>query len=487
MLVATAGHVDHGKTALVRALTGVETDRLPEEKRRGLTVDLGFAYSPIGGGVVGFVDVPGHERFVRNMLAGVASVDLALLVVAADDGPMPQTEEHLAILDLLGIPRGAVVITKIDRVETTRVAQICTAAAALVEGTTLEGAPVIPVSALVGTGMDALRSHLAGIADALPERSPRGGFRLAIDRSFTLPGAGLVVTGAVFSGVVRTGDTVRLTPSGREARVRGIHALDRPTSEGRVGERCALALAGGRLAKETLGRGEWVVAPHGHLATTRLDVRLRLLASETKALAHWTSVHVHLGAGEVTGRVVLFGERRVAPGAEILARIVVAEPVHATHGDRLVLRDQSARRTLGGGRVIDPLPQDRARGQVQRMAVLEAMDEPDPAASLEALLEIAPRGVDLEHFALVRNLRPEEMEALLSATPHHGYRARSVVQAVSLRRWRTMIDSLGSVVDRHHEAHPDSVGLRESDLLREVREGERREWNHRRHQWQSVA
>ena len=168
MLVATAGHVDHGKTALVRALTGVETDRLPEEKRRGLTVDLGFAYSPIGGGVVGFVDVPGHERFVRNMLAGVASVDLALLVVAADDGPMPQTEEHLAILDLLGIPRGAVVITKIDRVETTRVAQICTAAAALVEGTTLEGAPIIPVSALVGTGMEALRSHLAGIADALP-------------------------------------------------------------------------------------------------------------------------------------------------------------------------------------------------------------------------------------------------------------------------------------------------------------------------------
>ena len=419
---------------------------------------------------VGFIDVPGHERFVRNMLAGVASVDLALLVVAADDGPMPQTGEHLAILDLLGIPRGAVVITKIDRAEPARVEEVSAAVTALLAGTTLEGAPVFPVSALAGTGMEALRSHLVRVAQALPERPSNGGFRLAIDRSFTLAGAGLVVTGAVFAGVVRTGDTVRLTPSGREARVRGIHALDRPAEQGRAGERCALALAGPRLAKDDLGRGEWAVASHAHLATTRLDVRLRLLASEDRALAHWTPVHMHLGAGEGTGRVILLGERRVTPGAEALARIVVERPVHAMHGDRLVLRDQSARRTIGGGRVIDPLPQERAGGQAQRMAVLEAMDTTEPAASLEALLEITPRGVDLAHFALVRNLRPEEMDAVLSAAPHRSYRTRSTTRAVSMARWRAVADGLGSAVAGHHETHPDSAGPREPDLLREVRE-----------------
>ncbi len=278
MIVATAGHIDHGKTLLVKALTGVDTDRLPEEKSRGMTIDLGFAYWPLEGGErVGFVDVPGHERFIRNMLAGVSGIDFVLLVVAADDGVMPQTREHAAILDLLGVARGAVALSKIDRVAPERVAAVRAEIAALLADTVLAGAPVFPVSAVSGDGIDALKRALAESARAAPAKDASGNFRLAVDRAFTVTGAGLVVTGAVISGSVALGDTVRATGSERTARVRSIHAQNRAAPLGRAGERCALNLAGSELKLDLVARGDWIVAPDAPGAVARLDARIRIL------------------------------------------------------------------------------------------------------------------------------------------------------------------------------------------------------------------
>ena len=296
MIIATAGHVDHGKSTLVRALTGVDTDRLPEEKKRGLTIDLGFAYHEIEGDVIlGFVDVPGHERFVKNMLAGVATIDFVLLVVAADDGVMPQTEEHLAILNLLGIRQGAVAITKIDRVATERIDYVMEEIEILLHGSHLAGCPVFPVSGEVGTGMAALRSHLETTAHTHDERAVEGQFRLSVDRAFNIQGVGLVVTGAVYSGQVTVGDHLILAAQGSEqpidARVRGLRALDREAKIGRAGQRCAVNITGADINLSRVSRGDWLLAQAVHAPVQKFDARVKVLQSENRPLAHWTPVH----------------------------------------------------------------------------------------------------------------------------------------------------------------------------------------------------
>ncbi|MCA0187030.1 MAG: selenocysteine-specific translation elongation factor, partial [Proteobacteria bacterium] len=275
MLIGTAGHIDHGKTTLVRALTGVDTDRLPEEKRRGITIELGYAYLPCGADdpapeqVIGFVDVPGHEKFVPTMLAGASGVDFALLVVAADDGPMPQTREHLQILELLGLGRGAVALTKADRAGPEQIARVSHAIAALLAPTRLAGAPIFPVSAITGDGVGALREHLLDAARSLPLPSAEGGFRLAVDRVFSLPGAGTIVAGTVHAGQVAVGDTIRVTPSGTSARVRSLHVQNRKADVGRAGQRCALNLAG--LSVDQVKRGDWLCDPAQALPNLRED------------------------------------------------------------------------------------------------------------------------------------------------------------------------------------------------------------------------
>ncbi|HWI35311.1 MAG TPA: selenocysteine-specific translation elongation factor [Burkholderiales bacterium] len=383
MIVATAGHVDHGKTSLVRALTGVDTDRLPEERRRGMTIDLGFAYA----GPLGFVDVPGHERFVHNMLAGVGGIDCALLVVAADDGVMPQTREHLAILDLLGIARGAVAVTKVDRVAAERVAEVRDEVAALLAATALGGAPLFALSSTTGEGIDALRRHLEQVAQSIGERNAAGNFRLGVDRCFTIAGAGLVVTGTALSGEVKIGDEVHALLAGSSARVRSIHAHNKPAERGRAGQRLALNLAN---VKNPIARGEWIVAGNVPPAVMRFDARLRSIGEPIK---HWTPVHVHLGATDVLGRVALLDEAG-------LVQMVLEQPVGAVQGDRFIVRDQSARRTLGGGVVIDVFPPPKGRAKPERLACLRAMEAED----LDALLEASPLGVDLARYSANRNL-----------------------------------------------------------------------------------
>jgi selenocysteine-specific elongation factor len=416
LIIATAGHIDHGKTVLVKALTGEDTDRLPEEKARGMSIDLGFAYVPLGDDeIIGFVDVPGHERFVRNMVAGVTGIDHALLVVAADDGPMPQTREHLAILDLLGVPGGAIALTKIDRVEPGRVTEITAAIANLVRGTFLEGVPVFPVSAPRNEGVEALNAHLAEVAAQLRVRRAAGGFRLAVDRSFVLRGAGVVVTGTVFSGQVTVDDSLTISPSGLTVRVRSIHAQNREARTGGVGERLALNISGPGVSRERVGRGDWLVSDKLHASADRLDVRLRLLPGEPSPLRHGAAVHVHLGAADVTGRIALLTNRQLAPGGAGFAQLVLDDPVACLGGDRFILRDRSAQRTIAGGVILDPQAPARGRRRPDRLAILAALENASPAAALDSLVAACASGVDLGWFAHIRNLGCSDFGALVDA------------------------------------------------------------------------
>ena len=446
MIVATAGHVDHGKTSLVKALTGVDADRLPEEKKRGMTIDLGFAYL----GKLGFVDVPGHERFVHNMLAGVSGIDFALLVVAADDGPMPQTREHLAILDLLGVTRGAVALTKVDRVPPERSAEVAAEVQGLLASTTLAGAPLFPLSSITGLGGEALKDHLHRTAEAIGERKIAGNFRLSVDRCFSIAGAGLVVTGTAMSGEIAVGSEVRALIAGVSARVRSIHAQNAKAERGRAGERLALNLAG-MEKKGAIERGDWIVAGAVPPPAARIDARLRVLKEESKPLAHWTPVHVHLGAADVTGRIAILQQDSIAPGTSGLVQLVLERPIGALRGDRFIVRDQSSRRTLGGGRVIDVFPPARGRAKPERLAWLEAMELEDDAAALEALLARSPLGVDLARFTANRNL------------PAMSGRRFSEAHRRALR------DKALAALSAWHARAPDAAGPPEEQVLRQLR------------------
>lgn len=465
MIVATAGHVDHGKTTLVRALTGIDTDRLAEEKLRGMSIDLGFAYADFGGVLpVGFVDVPGHERFVRNMLAGVAAVDFALLVVAADDGPMPQTREHLAILDLLGIKQGAVALTKIDRVTPARLAEAISEIAALLATGGLRDAPVFPVSAPRGTGLSVLRAHLVAAHNAWQARSSAGNFRLAVDRSFTIDGAGLVVTGAVLSGSARVGDQLVVSPQGTSVRVRGIHAHNRVMPWAVTGQRCALNLASIDLKRSDVTRGHWIVAPAAQAPTTRIDVRLSVLGSEPRALAHWTPVHLHIGAAAVSARVATLGVRAIAPGKSGLAQLVFDTPINAMHTDRFILRDQSAQRTIAGGIVLDPFGMTRGRSKPARQAQLAAMENPGLQDRLMALLDVEPAGVNLSRLAQAWNLTAAEMAALHCALPVKLVVTQEYVVALTWARWQALRQALLAALATWHATQPQSLGPTDTAL-----------------------
>ena len=466
MIIATAGHVDHGKTSLVKALTGTDADRLPEEKRRGMTLDLGFAYLPDADGrTLGFIDVPGHERFVHNMLAGVAGIDGALLVIAADDGPMPQTREHLAILDLLGVGLGAVALTKVDTVDPLRVAEVSAEIRRLLLPTVLADAPVFAVSSLSGAGLPPLQAHLLGLR-AVADRSAgvgKGGvFRMTVDRAFTLTGVGLVVTGTVISGRVAVGDRVDALLAGVSARVRGLHAQSREVSAAGAGERCALNLAGADIAHARIARGDWMVGPGAAPATMRIDLDLRVLPSEARPLRHWTPVHAHIGAADVTGRIAWLETGAVAAGEHGLAQLVLDQPVGAGHGDTVIVRDQSARRTLGGGAVIDVFAPLRGRARPARLACLRALARPDPAHALAGALEASPHGLDLSRFAACRSLDPDGLRAL---AVDGGMQIAGPGTGFWPAHWERAQQAALAVVAAWHARLPDSPGVPEDRLL----------------------
>jgi len=447
MIVGVAGHIDHGKTALVRALTGVDADRLPEEKQRGISIDIGFAYlKRPDGGVTGFVDMPGHERFMRNMLAGAAGIDLLLLVIAADDGVMPQTREHLAVTELLGVTRAVVAISKCDLADEARLATVREEVRALLAGSALGVAPIVEVSTRTGHGVGALHALLGEAA--AHELAPRvGPARFAIDRAFSLAGAGTVVTGVVVQGTIKVGDMLAISPAGREVRVRSLHIQNRPGEMARAGERCGVAL-GGRTPADAVVRGDWLVDPALHAPTGRIDASLCLLATEERPLRHWSPVRFHHGAAEIAGRVALLQDAPLQPGESGLVQLVLDRPVAAAVGDRFVIRAANGECTRGGGWIVDLRPPQRRRKQPRRLQQIEAMALPDDDASLAAQLARWPWYVDSGAF---------RRDRALAALP--------AVAAVNSGRflfgeaaWAGLASSALAAVTAFHERHPRLLG-----------------------------
>ncbi len=461
MIIGTAGHIDHGKTALVRALTQVDTDRLKEEKARGISIDLGFAYLPLSSDekdILGFVDVPGHEKFVHTMLAGAASIDFVMLVVAADDGIMPQTREHLAIVNLLGIGRGVAVITKSDLVDPDRLAEVEAAIRNELALTGLADVPILAASTVSGAGIDELRTMLQVQAHAFGERRTTGRFRLAVDRSFTLKGAGTVVTGTVLSGKVSIGDHLVISPSGREARVRSIHAQNRPSETAQAGDRCALNLAGEGVSKEAVHRGDMLVSPGLHRPTDRIDASLQILPSEKKLLGQWFPVRLHHAATEVGARIVLLRDEELRPGTEDRVQRVLDRPVAAAAGDRFVIRDVSAQRTIGGGRFLDLRPPQRKRRSLERMAQLNAHSIDDPVEAARALLSVEPHYLDAAAFLRDRALTDdpqgfaEELDAVM-------LRQANSVLLLLPERWNALREDILVRLGVFHDENPDLIGM----------------------------
>ena len=461
MIIATAGHVDHGKTSLVRALTGVDTDRLPEEKARGLTIDLGFAYTDEFGARVGFVDVPGHQRFLPNMLAGVAGIDAALLVVAADDGVMPQTREHLQILQLLGVPQGIVVLTKCDRAAQDRQDAVSAEIALLCAGTVFAASPPLPVATPTGAGLDALRARLRELAAAPRRAAAQGLFRLAIDRVFSVTGAGTVVTGMVHTGGCSVGDELRVLPGGQQVRVRAIRALDRAVEHVDSGVRAALNLSG--IGRAELTRGHWVVDSACGAPTARFVIRLHRPA-DTALFDSWTEVHAHIAASRTPARVVLLDASAERSWLEVRTRT----PLLALQGDRCVLRDASATLTLCGGQVIDPYP---PRGPTRRAAPLDrlqalALAGTDPDAALQALLAL-PDAASAPTLRAAWNLSATAFATLVARAGARSVGAGSNALLVADSRWAGAMDAVTTTVRAWHLANPQVRGV-SMDQLRHL-------------------
>ena len=469
MIIGTAGHIDHGKSALVYALTQVDTDRLQEEKLRGITIDLGFAYKPLANGdILGFVDVPGHERFIHNMLAGATGIDYVLLAIAANDGVMPQTLEHLAIIDRLGLKHGIVALTKSDLVDDKRTDEVTKEIKALLKDTSLANAQIMPVSIVSGEGIDALNLHLVDIATTTPKRAQNGNFRLSVDRCFTLSGIGTVVTGTVFAGQVNIGDKLLVSPTGIEVRVRGIHAQNQIVSTGYTGQRCALNLTAPGLDKKDINRGDWIIEPSIHAPSKRLDAKLTLLNSENKQFRHWQSVHLHLGAVDVLARVATLENESVAPGHVGLVQLVLDAPIAALAGDRFIIRDPSATRTIGGGFILDTFANERGRRKPKRLNLLNALALPTKLGVLNKLLEINSDGVDLDWFIKLFNLDQQEIKEIISASGLIQIVADKHTIGFSQTHWESLQEQAVSILQAYHLSKPDSPGLTLDELRNKI-------------------
>jgi len=470
MIVGTAGHIDHGKTLLIQKLTGVDTDRLKEEKARGISIDLGFAYwQRPGGATLGFVDVPGHEGLVHNMLAGATGIDFVMLIIAADDGVMPQTREHLAIMDLLGLERGLIAINKCDLVGDDQIAAVTREVEAVIAGTGLAGSPILPVSALTGAGLTELTRQL-DLAAATPTRRPKQGlFRLAIDRAFTLQGLGTAVTGTVLSGLVRLEDRLIISPSGLEARVRSINAQNEPVEQGEAGQRCALVLSGPQISKDSIRRGDVILNPTLHAPSQRIDASLRVLATEPRPIGQWFPVKVHHAAAEVPGRVVVLRDQPINPGETEYVQLVLERPLAAAVGDRFVVRDTSSSRTIAGGTLIDLRPPERRRRTPARRAELEALSNIDAGRALATVLASGSGAIDVDVYFRDRALAPAtvaliETELSLITLPAGGRRI-----GILPGSWRRLEAGVVDSLDAFHVARPDAPGLGLEQLRKAVK------------------
>jgi selenocysteine-specific elongation factor len=464
VVVGTAGHIDHGKTSLVKALTGTDTDRLPEEKARGITIDLGFAFLEEPGLTIEIVDVPGHERFVRNMLAGVGGIDLAMLVIAADEGVMPQTREHLAICSLLRIKAGLIALTKADLVEPDWLELVREDVAGAVRGTFLQGAPIVPVSSKTGQGLDELRAALRSLAASVPQRGTDELPRLPIDRVFTVRGFGTVVTGTLAAGALATDDRVEVYPKRAEAKIRGLQAHGHPVASARAGQRTAINLQG--LERTAIARGDVVGLPGTLVPSTLVDGTLELLADAPRAVKTRTRVRFHVGTSEIMARALLLDRAELAPGETAFARFRLEAPLVARPGDRFVVRSYSPIVTIGGGTLLDVDPPRFRRKGPALVAHLELLQTGSPDAVLEEhIRHVGSGGVRLTTLAGRVPFGPERLRALLGGLQEAG-------RVISIDRdWFIHPDSFGRlrglVVDEltaFHRANPLKPGMSREEL-----------------------
>jgi len=471
VIVGTAGHIDHGKSALVEALTGTHPDRLEEEKRRGITIDLGFAFLDFAGVRFGFVDVPGHERFVRNMLAGVGGIDLVLLVVAAHESVMPQTREHFDICRLLGIPRGVIALTKSDLADSDTLSLARLETEELVRGSFLEGAPIVAVSARTGAGLEALKEALVRGAESCPERDTKGAFRLPIDRSFAIKGFGTVVTGTLVSGSVRAEDEGEILPEGMRVRVRGLQSGGQKIEVARAGQRTAVNLAG--VEHAAVSRGMTLVPPGRFSPTSRIHARIELLAS-ARAMRRRFRAHLFQGSAETIAVVRILDpaseERAIGPGETRFAELRTAAPIFVLPGDRFVLRQYSPVVTIGGGVVLDAAPAGRTRDAAAFRQRLATLATGDPPAVLEALLADSARGLTFSHASRRTGWSEAEVRAAAESLAASG-KARVVTGSrgeagviAPANPYAALIERLREDVEAYHRSNPLAEGISKEEL-----------------------
>jgi selenocysteine-specific elongation factor len=465
-IVGTAGHIDHGKTALVKALTGQDTDRLKEEKERGISIDLGFAELTLPDGkTAGVVDVPGHERFIKNMLAGAHAIDLVLFVVAADDGVMPQTEEHLDILHLLGVKSGIVVVTKVDLVDEARLAEVREEIEILTLDTALEGAPTCLVSSLTGRGIEELRAEIGRSLGRVAAARSDKPFRMPVDRAFVMKGHGVVVTGTAIAGRIAAGEPVRILPGGEEARVRTVQVHGHETARAERGQRVALNLVG--VERTDVVRGHVIVHPSITATTDRIDAWIEIRPLARKPLPNRRRVRLHVGTAEVMAKLVLLGGRtELAPKGKAYAQLVCEAPVVALRGDRFILRSESADRTLGGGTVIHPFAPRHRAGDKAVPLLLERIRSDDLATSAFALLEMdrefaaspswLAQAADVAESEVLAVAHPE-IVALPGVGPVEGLTAKA--------KWAQWLAALLAALAAYHRDNPLLPGM-EMELLR---------------------
>jgi len=467
IIVGTAGHVDHGKTALTARLTGINTDRLPEEKKRGMTIELGFVPLVLPDGQrLGLIDVPGHEKFVKNMLAGVAGIDMVLLVVAADEGVMPQTREHLHIIHLLGIDKGVVAITKSDLAESEEwLDLIREQVRELTAPTSLKDAPIVACSALTGHGIDELLGKLSQVAASVESKPTSGHYRLPVDRVFSKSGFGTVVTGTLWMGKLRVGDTVQIWPGGRKARVRGLQVHGQPVEESQAGTRTAVNVAG--IDTEEAPRSSWLASPGLLRESYRLDVELRLLA-DAKALPQRCRVHIHHGTAQALGRVDLLDREELQPGAACYCQLALEEPLPPLRGDRLIIRSYSPMHTIGGATVLDANPPKHKRYQDQVIQQLKQRAAGDPEAALLDVLGKEAAPVTIKTLAKDAQTPADELCPLLASLQEQRRLYLLEIDGdtqylLPERAERLLSDTLAMLAD-YHGKYPLRAGVADAEL-----------------------
>jgi selenocysteine-specific elongation factor len=469
VIVGTAGHIDHGKTALVRALTGVDADRLPEEKRRGITIDLGFAELDLGDVRLGFVDVPGHERFVKNMLAGAHGIDLVALVIAADEGVMPQTREHFDICRLLDVKSGLVVLTKTDMVDEELLELVRSESEELVAGSFLEGGAVVAVSARTGQGIEELKATLREAALNVPSRGSGSVARLPVDRSFTMRGFGAVVTGTLVAGEIEEGQELELLPAGGRVRVRGLQVHGASVRKAEAGQRTAINLGG--VEASSVERG-MTLAPAGRLSATQIvDARVTVLADAPRALKTRQRVRVHHGTAEALARVAVLEESgEIAPGASGLAQLRLESPIVALPGDRFILRTYSPQRTIAGGEILDAHAQKRrGRDRAEAKERLAALDGADNAARLVFFVVSAgERGLRRAEAAARTGWLDEALDAAVSEARSRGAVVEAEGVLVSNDVFERLLRAATEEVEAHHGREPLSRGMARETLREQV-------------------